>query len=237
MMASSAQARVFNLTKESFASYLSLGYGPVNTARDAAFAGETNAVTSYTGQVPYVQGGEFGFVSAGQFLSWRFGFEMIKPPVVNGTARSATAALYDIKSDITGFMPKVGLDINLLRGASGRLYLTSYVGQASFTVTNDYSNLTIAPNTAFTEKYKGNSQVWSAGVGGEFAAFDTTSLTLEAGYRRMAVNELIYGAAVTADFSNTARAVGDGVYLANGERRKLDFSGFYASLGARFWLF
>lgn len=232
-----AQARVFNLAKESFASYLSFGYGPVNTARDAAFAGASSAPSSYTGQLTNMTGGEFGFISAGPIFSWKFGFEVIKPPVVVSTARSSSASLYEVKSDITGFMPKIGLEINFATTGAVRYYLSSYAGPASFTVTNDYSSVNIAPNTSFTEKMKGNAQAWGAALGFEFAAFDTTSVNLEAGYRRMMVNELVYGAAISADFSGSARAVGDPVNLANGERRKIDFSGFYATLGARFWLF
>lgn len=234
---SAAQARVFNLAKESFASYLSFGYGPVSAAREAAFAEASSAPSSYTGQLNSVGGGEFGFISAGPILSWKFGFEVIKPPVVVSTARSASASLYEVKSDLTGFMPKFGLDVSFLTTASARYYLSTYIGQASLTVTNDYSSVNIAPNTAFTEKYKGNAQAWSAGLGVELAAFDTTSVNIEAGYRRMAFNEFSHGVAVTADFTGAARAVGDAVYLTSGERRKIDLSGFYATVGARFWLF
>lgn len=231
-----AQARVFDMTKEQFASYLVFSGGPSAIA-DAAFAKES-AATDSNGSVALNTSFEFGFLYVTKTVSWRFGFEVMKPsalPDVTATNAGGTA-LYHVKSDVIGYYPKLGLELNLKTTGSSRIFLTGAAGTTSLNVTNEYSELTIAPHTDFTMKYKGNATTWSAGLGYEFAAFDTTTLVFEAGYRKMNVDKLVYSEAVPASF-DVAHAAGDSVTRTDGDPRGIDLTGYYASLGFRFFLF
>ncbi|MBX2987488.1 MAG: hypothetical protein KF802_06295 [Bdellovibrionaceae bacterium] len=231
-----AVARVFDLKRESFASYLNFSYGP-SAAADGAFAGES-AATGYSGKIDQNIVAEFGFVYTTSVISWRFGLEILKPAVVNATATDAGGAeLYGVKSDILGVMPKIALEMNFVTRNSYRLYLSGFAGQASVTVTNTYTNLTVAPNADFEMQYKGGASAYGGALGYELAAFDTTSVLLEVGYRKLVFDQLTYGKDVAADFSSASRSAGDTVKRDGGDNRKLDFSGAYVSLGARWWLF
>lgn len=232
-----AQARVFSLDKESFASYLTFSYGS-SKVLDNAFYSETASGTASSDEVKTNLGGEFGFVYATKTINWRFGFEILKPAVVTATVSNAAGtALYDVKSDVTGFLPKLGVEINLKTTPTYRVLLFGYVGQTSVTIQNDYSNLTIAPNANFTTKYKGNCSTKGGGLAVEFAAFDTSTLALELGYRDSFIDKIVYAGDVT-DFGG-ARTAGDRAnwVAEDGKAREIDFSGAYVSAGFRFYLF
>lgn len=231
-----AQARVFSLNREKFASYLLFNYGTSKIADNTIYKEEATA-TAYSEDVKTNLGGEFGFIYATELISWRFGFEILKPAAINSTATNAGGtAIYDVKSDITGFLPKLGLEINLKTTPTLRVYAFGYVGQTSVTIQNDHTNVTVAPNTAFTTKYKGNCNAKGGGLAFEFSSFDTSTLVLEVGYRDMFIDKLTYSEAVT-DFGG-ARAPGDNAtWAGDGKAREIDLGGPYAALGFRFYLF
>lgn len=230
-----AQARVFDLSREKFASYLLFTYGPSSKIGDAAYADEQASSTTYDAAVTTNVGGEFGFVYATKILSWRFGFEILKPAPVTAVASNG-GDVYSVKSDITGFLPKVGVEINVLRSSWYRMSLFGYAGQTSVTVQNDYSNVTVPPSGDFAVKYKGNCNTQGGGLMFEMAAFDTSTLVLEAGYRKMAIDNLTYASDVASHFG-TARSAGDDARRLDGNAREIDFTGAYVSAGFRFYLF
>ncbi|MBX3039521.1 MAG: hypothetical protein KF789_02285 [Bdellovibrionaceae bacterium] len=234
-MSSFAEARIFNLTKEKFASYLMVHAG-TSRVEDDLFRGESGAV-DFSSSMKNNLGGEFGFISTMGPLSFRFGFEILKPaPLREVKAKDAGGAtLYEASSDVTGFIPKVGLDLNLVTKPSYRMFAFGTVGQAHLTVKNEYTNLTVAPNADFSTEMKSSSQFLAGGVGIEYAAFDLTSVVLEVGYKQLQFKNLKYSAAVTD--TQGAHNAGDAVLLNTGENRTLDFSGWTVSLGARWWLF
>lgn len=234
LMPSFADARIFDLNRERFASYLLLTGGP-SAVKDAAFAKESSA-DGYPAGVGNNISGEFGFIYATRYLSWRFGFEIMKPATMkSSSATTGGADTYDVKSDIVGYVPKIGLEFNLATRSWYRLLAFVNVGSASLAVTNDYSSVGIAPNADFRAEYKGGSSLQSAGLAMEMAAFDTTSVVLELGYRKMSFDKITYAKDVT-DFQGAHRA-GDTVLQTDGEKRRLDFSGGYLGVGLRFWLF
>lgn len=233
-----AHARVFSLDQETFASYLTFSYGP-SKVLDNAFYSEEASVASFSEDQKTNLGGEFGFVYATKRINWRFGFEILKPAIVRSTAANASgAAVYDVKSEITGYLPKIGVEINLKTTPAYRVMLFGYFGTTSVTVQNDYTNVTVAPMTDFTTKYKGNCSTKGGGLAFEYAAFDTSTFTLEFGYRDSVVDKLVYSADVNG-FSGTTHSAGDRAnWLAeDGKARELDFSGAYVSAGFRFYLF
>lgn len=229
-----AEARVFDLGREQFASYILLTGGP-SVVKDKAFAGESSADTYPAGVAQNISG-EFGFVYATRYLSWRFGFEILKPATMKSAAASQGGTdVYEVKSDLIGYIPKVGLEFNLKTSSWYRLLLFAGVGSASLTATNDYTSVTIAPNADFQAQYKSAGNLQVAGLAMEMAAFDTTSVVLELGYRKLNFGKLTYAKDVTG--FGGAHAAGDTVVDTDGEKRQLDFSGGYAGLGLRFWLF
>lgn len=233
---SAGQARVFTLNKQTFASYLIFNYG-TSKIDDAPFVNESTAAAFDAGVKTNV-GGEFGFIYSTPFVNWRFGLELLKPPAVSDVKATDAAGtrLYLAKTDISAVMPKVGLELNIYKGAASRWMVFATVGQSNVEVTNSYTSVTIPPTTDFTAKYKGAAGSRAAGLSFEFAGFDTVSLVFEAGYREMKITGLKYAAAVTG-FGNTAHAVGDDVLWTDGSAREIDLSGAYGSFGARFWLF
>lgn len=231
-----ASARVFDMTKEQFASYLVFSGGS-SVVADGAMALESSA-TKYSGAIAVNPGMEFGFLYVTKTISWRFGFEVIAPPALADVAATNDAGteLYKVKSTVLAYVPKVGLEINLKTTPSSRWFLGGTAGTASVTVVNEYSALTIAPNADFTAKYKGSATSWAAVLGYEMAAFDTTTFVIEAGYRNMNADKLVYSEAVASGFSG-AHAAGDDVMKTDGEHRGINLTGPYASLGFRFFLF
>lgn len=235
LMGASAQARVFDLNKESFASYLNLGYSQLALRQDA-YAAESTA-TQFSETVATSQGGEFGFLYASRALTWRFGFEIVQPKAVsNVVASNGTTDLYKMSSTVTAFIPKLGLEFNLRNSGGYRSFVFANVGSASVTVQNDYTNVTISPTADFSTTYKGTGTQMQGGLGFEFGAFDTTSLLLELGYRDLVFQKLTYGKDTTSSFSGAHNA-GDAVTRTDGNNRELNFRGVTLVLGLRFWLF
>lgn len=230
------EARIFQLTKEKFASYLTLSGSLTPSAGTTHFDGESAAV-SYSAGLKNSYSGEFGFISVAGPVTLRFGFEILKPPSMNALEAQTAggAALYRIDSDITGFVPKLGFDLNLVTKPLWRVYMHGDVGQASVTIKNQYSDLSVAPNTDFESQWKGGAQSLSGGFGIEYAAVDLTSVVLEIGYRQLKFGKLTYAEAVTD--TRGAQRAGDVVSTIDGENRTLDLSGLTISVGGRWWLF
>lgn len=231
---SDAEARVFDLNKESFASYFSIGTG-TSVVDKAAFKDESTTTTTYNDGIATNPSGEFGFIYANKFISWRFGFESIRPAkLATVTATDGGATVYNIDSDVTIYTPKLGLELNFKTTGQSRVYGFGYAGQSSITVANSYTNLTIAPNADFSSTYTGTANLMGGGLGYEFAAFDTTSMTIEAGYRDLSFSNLTYSTAIT-NFTGSQTA-GATVVDVSGAKRALNFTGAYATVGFRFYL-
>lgn len=233
LVAGPAEARVFDMGRERFASYL-LFTGGNSAIQDQPYKLESSAVSTDT-KIAQNLSGEFGFVYANKTLTLRFGFELMKPAKTLAVASDAGGgALYSVQSDVSGYYPKLGLEVNFKTMPTWRVFLFGAAGQTSVSVTNTYTAVTIAPSADFTTKYKGSATTWEAGLGSELFAFDTTTLVLMAGYRKMNADKLTYAEAVT-EF-NGARAAGDPVLMTDGTNRGIDFTGMFLGLGFRWYL-
>ena len=236
-----AQARVFDINKESFASYISFNGGSSNVG-EGAFESETSQSLTYSSKVKYNYSGEFGFLYSTPYANFRFGFEIIKPQSLTNVvaSNSSGAELYSVKSELTGIAPKAGMEITLRRSKDSRSMIVGHGGMASLTMTNDYI-LTSAGQAAFSGvadhsvQAKASAVTWGGGIAHESLLSDTTTLMLEAGYRSLKFDRLKYTKDVTT-FSG-AKTVGDAVTMTNGENRTLDFSSYYVTLALRIYLF
>lgn len=229
-----ATARVFDVTKEKFASYFLLSGGS-STISNAGFANESSA-TSFNSSVNYNYTGEFGFIWTNKYVAWIVGVEIFRPQVLDNVvaSNSSGTALYNIKSDILATAPKLGIELNLHSSSTYRSFVTAYVGSGSVQLQNDYSNVTISPTTAHTVKGKGTASLYGGTLGTEMNISDTTNISFELGYRQLNFTEIDYSSNVTS--FNGAVTSGNIWKDTNGSNRALNMSGGYIAIGFRFYL-
>ena len=234
LAAGPAQARVFDITSEKVAGYFLATGGP-SVLKTSAVLNEDNAAYTYSGEVPYNYSGEFGFLYAKSAMSLRFGFEILKPTALKDSkASNGTTDLYNVNSDVSVFMPKLGLEINLQRTATYRAFLQAYAGAASVSYKNDYTMINYAGQSDHSVEAKGTAVAYGGTLGVESHLTDTTTYVFEFGYRQMKVDGLKYGKDVTT--FRGSQTAGDPVLDATGKPRTLDFTGGYISFGFRFYL-
>ncbi|MFZ4405023.1 MAG: hypothetical protein ACOYOK_13040 [Pseudobdellovibrionaceae bacterium] len=235
-----AQARVFNLKNEKLAAYFLVNAG-TSKIKQAAFENESATTTTYGSQVNSNLLGEFGFFYTSGVVGFRFGFEILHPLQLNDVqAQDASGStLYTFSSDLTGYAPKLGLDINLFTSGRWRFFAFGSYSSMSMTMSNQYV-MSSAGTAAFPSvsdhsvEAKGSGSEMSYGAGVETTFTDTTTVFLEGGYRNLKINGLTYSKAVTT-FTG-AQDAGAEVLDVSGNKRVLDFTGFYASLGFRFYI-
>lgn len=232
-----AQARVFNINKETFAAYF-LFTGGATSLGTSPFKGEAASTVAYSGDINYNYSGEFGFVYSRSFLNTRFGIEIMKPTALESTATTAGSEVYKAESEILGFAPKLALEFNLHGNNTSRSYLSVAGGLANVTMKNHYTFS--AGQTQFPSlsdhsiDAKGSATLWAAALGYENLLTDTTTIAVEMGYRMMTVDNLQY----TKDVSTFggSKSSGDDVTNYDGTKRSLNFSGGFISIAFRFYL-
>ncbi|WP_295905579.1 hypothetical protein [uncultured Bdellovibrio sp.] len=238
LFSSSAQARVFDINKETFAAYFAVSGGGSQIGTSAV-DGESGSGISFSGGSKYNYTGEFGFLYSRRFASLRFGFEILKPSALESTASNGTSDLYSAKSDILGYVPKLTLEVNVHGTNDNRSFISLTAGSASVTMKNDYV-LTAAGQAAYagvadhSVEAKGSGTLLGASLGYEGIMTDTTTVVVEFGYRQLKIDNLKYSKDVTT-FSG-AKTSGDSVLTSSGNQRDLDFSGGFISIGFRFYM-
>lgn len=235
--AASAQARVFDINKDSAAPYF-LVSGGGSQVSTSAVEGEGNTGVTFTGGVNYNYTGEFGFLYSRSAASLRFGFEVLKPTSLETTASDTTSELYTATSELLGYIPKITLELNLHKTGDNRSFVAVSAGSASITMKNAYV-LTAAGQAAYpgvvdhdTES-KASSTLLAASLGYEGLLTDTTTILIEFGYRQLKFDNFKYSKDVTT-FSG-AKVSGDSVLLNTGLDRTVDFGGGFIALGFRFY--
>lgn len=232
-----AQARVFNINKESFAAYFLFTGGATSLGSSPVKNEAANGVV-YAGDINYNYSGEFGFVYSRSLLNYRFGIEIIKPTMLEATASAGGSEVYKARSEILGFAPKLALEFNLHGNNTSRSYLSVAGGLANVTMKNHYTFS--AGQTQFPTltdhgiDTKGSATLWAAALGYENLLTDTTTMAVEMGYRQLKVDRLQY----TKDVGTFggAKSSGDDVTNFDGSKRALDFSGGFISIAFRFYL-
>lgn len=228
-----SQARVLNLSEERFASYFSLEGGS-SLLKTTPFDQNLASVDSYSDEYKMGLGGEFGFVYSSPYIAWRFSFEILKPSKLKEVQGLATATpQYVVDSDVTAVAPKIGVELHLNKKPNNRLYVFGYYGSSNLAMTQAYSSV-VSPNTDHVVEAKGSSAVAGGGLGFEMSFVDTTAIVLEIGYRSLVFKEIKYSKDVTT--FQGAKTAGEMLTNLNGENRSLNFSGYTASIGFRFWL-
>jgi hypothetical protein len=230
LLPSFAHAVVFDMSKEKFGAYLRGTYEPWGNGTDPFAQSSGQNVSAY----------EFGFLfNAGRF-NWRLGLEIIHPPALsnfNGSDSSGNL-LYTASSEIIVYTPKIGVEFNLKTWKESRLWVSGQYGYATLTVQNSY-NFTPAGTTqfgipSFREVVSGTQSDVAASLGFETLLTDSTTFSMEAGYRTLDFNNLNLSSGVT-NFQG-AQSGGATATQNNGGARSLDMTGPFASVNFRFWI-
>lgn len=236
-LGASAEARVFDMSKETTAAYFGFTGGP-SALGSAAFENEAGTSVTFSDEVKYNYTGEFGFLYSRGPMAFRFGLEILKPQSLSGlSAKNGSTELYTENSDLLGYMPKIGLEFNLQKTNIYRSFIAGSVGYAALTLKNVYT-LTSAGSTAYpgmdtTMEAKGTGIMYGLSAGAEVLMTDTTTVVLEGGYRRLSIDNMKY----SRSGSYFGSTVSDGDTMQdNGSARKFDLSGFYLGLAFRFYL-
>ena len=226
------------MNKETFAGYFSLSGGSSMLGQQA-YEGEASGVT-YSSKVGYNYGGEFGVVYVRSATSLRFGMEIIKPKALDNVkgSNASSTALYNLKSDVTGIVPKLTVDFNLRTTPQARSFVTASAGYANVTVKNTY-DLTAAGTAAYpgmdtTMEAKGTGTQLAASLGQEGVLSDNTTYIFEIGYKQLSIGDLKYSK--DANLFGTSHSSGDAVKKADGTGRDLNLGGMVISLGFRFYM-
>lgn len=228
------QARVLDMTRESLASFFNFSYA-TSTIKDEPFVKESSA-TSFSAEYATNLTNQFGLIYLTKYMGLRFGFEIFKPTSLDEVeAKSSGSKVYKFHTRMNGFGPIGGIDLNLYTSSFQRVYFFGYAGSISLNMTSEYYEVGISPNGNHQAEIKGTGSLAGGGLGYEVAVFDTTTLELQLAYRQMTVSNLTYVKATTT-FTGT-KAVGDPVEDTDGNRRSISFTGYYAALGFRFYLF
>jgi hypothetical protein len=239
LFAGVAEARVFNITSEKFASYFLVNNGYANIKK-TPFENESSGGVTHSSGYSSILGGEFGFLYATPMVNFRFGFGIIKPANLKDvTASNSTDDLYSVNSDLQGFVPKMGVEVNFSKAGSYRVFGVASYGSANITMKNTYI-LTAAGQAAYsgvanhTVEAKGSATEMYGGLGAEIHMTDTTTFMVEGGYRSLKFSKLTYAKAV--DTFTGAQASGATVLDADGNQRALDFTGVLVTVGFRFYM-
>lgn len=226
---------------ESFASYLKLVYQPTTIGKSGFEKASPHGET-YDKSLALLYAGEFGVVYATSVVNLRFGIEIIRPPTlseVSATDASATE-LYKMNSDVSVVIPKFGLEFNMKKWKTSRLYLMGSYGQGNLGMVNSYTmtpaGTALTGKSDFTEDGRGTATQLEGALAFEMLAFDSTSIAIEVGQRSLKFDSLKHSRD-TDSLAQGSVAKGADLLNADGTARTLDFTGFYAALNFRFWVF
>lgn len=228
-----SQSRVLNLSEEKFASYFSVEGGST-LVKTTPFDENLANVDSYSSEYKTGLGGEFGFVYSSPYIAWRFSFEILKPSKLSEVeALEGENVQYMVDSDLTAVAPKIGVEIHLNRKPNYRFYAFVFYGSSNLTAVQTYTQV-LAPNSDHVVELKGASTSTGGGIGFETVFVDTTAFVIEIGYRNLTFQEIAFSKDVTT--FQGAKVAGDLLTNLDGTNRTLNFSGYMASVGFRFWL-
>ena len=236
--ASTLQAKVFNISNESFAAYIRGTAGPSldNTlAKNSSGSGAT-VDSEHSRNLS----GEFGFLYASPIITAKFGIEIVRPFDIKDTPGISAAGvdLYTMSSEISVMIPKAGLEFNLYNWPTSRLLLSGTAGYASLVARNSYT-MTAAGTAAtgvtdFNEDMRASVPTYEGSLGYEHLLTDSTTIAIEGGYRSLVFDEVSFN----SDTTNFQGAVSkdDRAKNMDGTRRTLDMSNYFLGLYLRFWI-
>jgi hypothetical protein len=238
LIGSVAQARVFNMAKESFAPYLRGTYTPLSMT-DGVYSDALGANSTAETKMKYDAAGEFGFIYGTPYLNMRFGLEYLMIPRVSENAvNSSGTALYAIDSQATVLTPKLDFEIPLRSWQTARLFLMFGGGYANLSSKTSYAFTSTGTTqyslADFSESMKASTFMGETAVGFEGLMSDTTTYAFELGYRYMNFTSMKYSGSTTG--FQGAVGTGDTALNSDGSKRTLNLSNIFVGFSFRFWL-
>ncbi len=233
VICSSASARVFDLSKETFAGHLSYNFGmfPSTTAPYS----DSSLADAYSDDMLTTHGGEFGFLFGKGPISFLFGLELLAPAKLQDVKASLNGTdVHTIESDFSAYAPKIGVEINFYTQSTWRLFGGGSYGMASATLKNSYSAVTATPPGAHYVMMKSSAVLYSGYAGGEMYMNDSTTVLAMLGHKVVNFSKWTY-ASDTTTFDG-AHSKGDEVLLSDGTSRAFNLTNQFVSIGFRFYL-
>jgi hypothetical protein len=231
-----AQARVFTMSKESFAPYLRGTYMPMSMT-DGVYSGALGSGSSAETKMKYDASGEFGVVYGNPNVSVRLGVEyLMVPRVSENAANTSGTALYSIDSQTTVLTPKLALEFNLKTWQEGRLFFMAGAGYANLSSKNSYAftGASTYGLSDFSESLKATTIMEEASFGFEGLMSDATTFAFELGYRNLKFDKIKYSNSDTG--FGGAFSSGDTAMNTDGSKRTLNLSNVFIGISLRFWL-
>lgn len=236
-----AEAKIFNFGAENFAPYIR-GDFLQSSLEQTPFAQSSGTGNSFDGKYGYVPTYEFGFLYSFQNVALKFGFGVIRPATLKdiSATNSGGTELFQVDNEVSGYIPKVGLDFILKQWGQSRIFMGGEFGLANMTIQNSYA-FTAAGLAAysgmsnFREEVSGSGFMQEYYLGYDWVAMDSTSIVFMGGFRTLKVNSFSHKLDVTSfqgAVTKGAEAKDD-----TGGARSMDLSGYFASIAFRFWLF
>lgn len=239
-----AFAKIFNMGKSSFGSYLRSTYSPWGNSQTPFSQSSGTGVSwnnGYTNMMSY----EFGMLYNTATLTWRFGVEIFSPANLTGVtgkdSATNTTTYYTMDNTFSIVNPKIGIEVNLKTWPQSRLWMYFDYGLANLTLSNTFQFTAAGtaqfptPGANFREEIKGNAGNYSAGMGFESLLSDNTTWCFELGYRMMQFSGLSHNVA-----ANTFQGVvssGGAANTNSGNGRDLSLSAVYAAFLLRIWVY
>jgi hypothetical protein len=234
-----AQARVFDLNKTSVSTYLRGAYG-LSNAGVAAYDSNSADTVEFSKSSSSSTGGEFGVAITGKKINLRLGVEIIRPGLVEeAMATSGASEVYTVTSETSILTPKAVFEFNFKLRSEWRFFGFLGFGYSQVGVLNSYTFSQAGQAqyllTDFSEELRGTALSYEGGLGIEVLLSDSTTVALEAGYRRLEFNQLSHNKEITGWSGATAK--GDEALKADGSKRVINYSSPTVALALRFYFF
>lgn len=241
-LSETSAARVFDFSKEKAAAYFR-GTAGLSDVQQEAFIHSSGTQSDIDGKVEYNLSGELGFVFGFMGnMNIRLGAEALqtKSLQTKGNLTGTSQELFTLDSDVFIFNPNLTIELVIGQRDIFRGYVYGGVGWAMVTLDNKYTMTTLGTTTytgvsSYTEKSETERFSGHAGAGFEVLMADTTTFSLDVGYRYLPIERLKYKADVVAINGNKVKGT-EVVNSGAGDFRQFDMSGAYIGATFRFYI-
>ncbi len=232
--------RVFDINTERLAAYFR-GTGGLSAARQDAFALARGSSTHISEkESKYNYSGELGmYLRLFPSVGIKMGVEVLKSENLSDIMGRTAAGddLYTLNSESFLFVPQGHLEWAYKSTATMRFFIYIGSGVVDATIENDFQMTALGESTyapTYTEKLSGTGVATFGGFGLEALLADTTTVSIDIGYRLLKLNKFKHKGEITTiqgEFTKGSIAIND-----NLTRRQIDLSGFYLGLSFRFYV-
>jgi opacity protein-like surface antigen len=235
-----AEARKFDFKNESFATYVKGTYGtsevlgtPFNESSGTQTAGFTELIRS-------TASGEFGFLLAGDTVTFRVGAELLMPQHRSDTKGydAGSQEIFNLETNISALTPMAYLDFNFMKSGSSKAFIGAGVGYSFVKMENIYTftagRSTYGSMNDFFERATANAIATHGYIGYEMLFSDNVTVVFDAGYKYLPVRKLNHQNATTT-FQGAVNK-GDPVLNDAGSNRLVNLSSAYAGMAFRFYI-